>query len=101
MANQYVILARSERPGDGLPELGTREEIVRELANSNVAPEVPEGDVLYGPGIRLEFPPGIDPVNQILLSIMEDEIAWLVILRLAKKFGWRILDTATGREFSP
>ena len=94
-------MAKSNDPGEGMPPLGTREELIRELATNNVAPEVPDGDVLYGPGIRLEFPPGIDPVNQILLSIMEDEIAWQVIVRLAKKFRWRILDTATGRDFSP
>ena len=81
--------------------MGKRSQLVRELARFNTAPETAgEDDVLYGPGIRLELPPGQDPVSQILLTIIEDEIAWLVIMRLAKTFEWRIVDTESGRELN-
>ena len=62
----------------------------------NTAPEVPGGDVLYGPGIRLEMGPGEDPLKQILLTIVEEEIAWLVISRMAQALNWRIIDVETG-----
>jgi hypothetical protein len=37
----------------------------------------------------------------MLLVIVEDEIAWLPIVRLAKKFDWSVMDIETGRELQP
>ena len=81
--------------------LGSRKQLIRELSGFNTAPEQPnDEEVLYGPGIRLELPPGQDPVQQLLLTVVEDEIAWLVIMRLAKTFNWKIVDTDSGRELN-
>ena len=57
-------------------------------------------DILYGPGIRIELPPG-EPITQMLMTIVEEEIAWQVIMRLAKGLRWKLLDPATGRELNP
>lgn len=102
MATQYVILSREPAPssGAGLAAIGTRKEILRDLSRYNTAPESCEDDTLYGPGIRLEMPPGQDPVTQMLLTVVEEEIAWLVIMRLAKAFEWKIVDMNTGRELN-
>ena len=81
--------------------IGTRQEILQTLANYNTAPEDGEECVLYGPGIEIEMPPDQDPVNQMLMSISEEEIAWLVVMRLAKELNWRILDPESGRELNP
>lgn len=97
---QYVILAQSTNAGNGMPAIGTRREIVTELSPFNTAPERPEGDALYGPGFIIELPPN-DPVTQMLLTIVEEEIAWQVIMRLAKHFKWKLLDMASGRELVP
>ncbi len=84
-----------------MPPIGARSEIISDLSRYNTAPDSTEDDTtLYGPGIRLELPPGQDPVTQMLLTVVEEEIAWLVIMRLAKAFRWKIVDMDTGRELN-
>ena len=103
MASQYVILSKQppSSSSNGMPPIGTRREIINDLARYNTAPERTEDkQTLYGPGIRLELPPDQDPVTQMLLTVVEEEIAWLVILRLAKAFSWKIVDVNTGRELN-
>ena len=103
-ATQFVILSKQDATGQGLAPLGSRATLIRELAHYNTAPERPDdADMLYGPGIQLEFPPGAPgqgDVNQALLTVVEEEIAWLVIMRLAKAFNWKIVDTSSGRELN-
>ncbi len=82
-------------PGPVLPT-----EIVQKLEAYNTAPESDGQDILYGPGIRVEMPPG-EPVTQMLMTVVEEEIAWQVIMRLAKGLHWKLLDPATGRELNP
>jgi len=78
--------------------IGSRREVLTQLSHYNTAPDGTDNDSLYGPGIRIELPPGQDPVTQMLLTVVEEEIAWLVIMRLMKAFGWKIVDMNTGRE---
>jgi hypothetical protein len=99
-SRQYVILSRDEPTGDGLAPLGSREEIVGRLSAYHTAPECDGEDILYGPGIRIELPPG-ETITQMLMTIMEEEIAWQVIMPLVKSQRWKLLDPATGRELSP
>lgn len=99
-SQQLVILAREDGAGSDPSALGTREEVVRRLSAFNTAPEADDGEVLFGPGIRIELPPQ-EPVSQMLLTIVEEEIAWQVVMRLAKAMEWRLLDPSSGREFSP
>jgi hypothetical protein len=102
VSSHYVILSRAASSGNGMAPLGRRREIIEELRRFNTSPERDDvDDVLYGPGIRIEMPPGNDPVTQMLLSIMEEEIAWLVVMRLAKEQKWTIVDTESGRALSP
>jgi hypothetical protein len=35
----------------------------------------------------------------MLLNISDDDIAWIMIMRIAREFGWKILDPQSGREF--
>ena len=91
MSQQFVILAREPSPDNGMAPIGSRQEILQSLSHYNTAPEQDGEDVLFGPGIRIELPPGQDPITQMLMSITEEEIAWLVVMRLAKEFHWKIL----------
>ncbi|MCL4210596.1 MAG: hypothetical protein HRU76_16050 [Phycisphaeraceae bacterium] len=98
---QIVILADDGgKPpsGGGMTPLGRRKDIIRDLASYNTSPAAPEDDVLHGPGIRIEIAPGQDPVTQMLLTIDDEDIAWVVILRLARIFHWKLLDPVSGRE---
>lgn len=97
---QYVILSKQRAGNNGMAPLGNRSQIVRDLSHYNTAPERDGDDVLYGPGIRLELPPGEDTISQMLMTVIEEEIAWLVIMRLAKTFEWKIVDTNSGRELN-
>ena len=98
MAQQFVIQARD---GDGTSPLGSRREVVEQLRGMNTMAEQDGQDELWGPGIRIDLPPEQDPVTQMLLSIVEEEIAWLVIMRLGRECNWRITDMETGQELEP
>ena len=98
MAQQLVILARG---GEGSDPLGSREDVLQQLAGLNTMPEQDGEDTVWGPGIRIDLSPGQDPVTQMLLSIVEEEIAWLVIMRLARECQWKLLDMETGQELEP
>ena len=66
----------------------------------------PDGDtdtpnVLYGPGVTISLPMGgaDDPVNQLLVAINEDDIAWPVLIRMCTAFDWKMMDPKSGRTF--
>jgi hypothetical protein len=101
MSQQFVIMSREATVDNGMAPIGSREQVVSTLSQFNTAPEHDSEDVLFGPGIRIELPPDQDPVSQMLMSITEEEIAWLVVMRLAKELNWKILDPETGRELRP
>jgi hypothetical protein len=96
----FVILSNQEPAEPGvLAPIGSRVDIVKQLAACNTGPERSEtGDILYGPGIRIEMTPGQDPITQMLLTITEEEIGWKVLPRLVNEFRWKVLDPNTGRE---
>ena len=101
MSNPLVILSRQEPKDNGLAPLGRRDEVLGALFDHNTGPEREGDDVLYGPGIQVELTPGEDPIRQMLLTLTEEEIGWLVITRLAKLFKWKIVDTDNGQELTP
>jgi hypothetical protein len=96
---QYAILPRATDPA--APDLGQRRDLVARLATLNTAPETEGDDVLWGPGFRLELTPDQNPVTQILLTVIEDEIAGLAIMRLGRLCSWRLVDLETGIEMEP
>ena len=96
---QFVILSREPAVNGEMPPLGSRADVVCGLAHCNTGPETAGADLLYGPGLELELPPGQDPVRQMLMTISDDDIAWILIMRIAREFGWKILDPQSGREF--
>jgi hypothetical protein len=101
MSKQFVIQSRTAGQDGHRVPLGSRSEIVDSLSSFNTMAEVDGGDTLWGPGIKIELPPEEDPINQMLLYIVEEEIAWLPIVRLAKQFDWSVTDIETGRELQP
>src|SRR5262245_56309468 len=88
--------------------IASRKDLVRELAAYNTGPDTDpnaaqnalKSDVLYGPGIRIDLPPGQDPVTQMLVTLIEKEIGVLVLPRLAAAFKWRVIDADTGDEIN-
>jgi hypothetical protein len=78
--------------------IGTRREILGILRMLNTAPQTPGEDVLYGPGVEVELPPGLDPVTQMLLRLTDEDVGWDVIRAIAHRTHWRLLDPLSGRE---
>ncbi len=99
---QFVILSGEDTDsGASMSPVGTRREVLAQLSGCNTAPECDEADdLLYGPGIRIELAPGQDPVTQMLVTIVEEEIGWQVLTRLIREFRWKLLDPNTGRELN-
>lgn len=97
---QFVILSPEPSKNGGLAPIGSRAEIVAELRDLNTSPEKEGGEMLYGPGIRIELPPG-EPVTQMLMTLTEEDIAWHVVMRLVKTMKWKLLDPMSGRELKP
>ena len=73
MSKQFVIQSRTAGQDGNRVPLGTRSEIVESLARFNTLAEVEGGDMLWGPGIRIELPTE-DVIQQMLLYIVEEEI---------------------------
>ena len=81
--------------------LGTRSEIVKAFAPFNTAPDTPNGDFLYGPGMTVQMPPSADgEINQLLVGVNEEDMAWPVLTRACKANRWQLLDPDSGRSIS-
>ena len=101
MSKHFVIQTRTDAGSGERESLGSREEIIESLSHYNTMPECEDDDILWGPGIRIELPPNEGNIQQMLLHIVEKEIAVLPIVRLARQFNWIVTDIETGRELKP
>jgi hypothetical protein len=80
--------------------LGSRRQVLDRLAKLNTFPDTPDGDVLYGPGIELQLGPQQDSITQMLLDVTDEDIAWMVIERIARTLQWKFIDMNTGSELA-
>jgi|TARA_B110000116_G_C16688716_1_gene514187 hypothetical protein len=101
MSKHFVIQSRADAESGERKPLGKREDIIESLSHYNTMPETEGEDMLWGPGIRIELPPTEGDVHQMLLHLVEEEIAWYPIVRLARQFNWSVTDIETGRELEP
>lgn len=83
--------------------LGRLEEVQGLLKQFNCANDgsASASNVVYGPGVVLQMPmvDRDDPVNQILVSLVEDSVAWPVLTRICRVLGWKMMDPSSGRTF--
>lgn len=98
-----ILSSEPSRDGQRSPIL-PRRELLDRLAPHNIAPESPDAtDTLFGPGIRLELSPGEDPVSQITLTIVDEDIAFArrngPLMRLKQVLPIRMSDVESGLEF--
>ncbi len=100
---RQLVLFKPAQPGASKQTpLGDRAGVLKRLRDYNTAPDG-SGDtsLAHGPGFILQFPL-VDPrddINQALISVVEDDIAWPVLSRLCKALGWSMMDPETGRTF--
>lgn len=91
-------------PGAPPRPLGTSRQIREAFAAFNTAPDGSTKRSLgtefyYGPGIQVELPSGQSEVNQALVTLVEEDIAWPVLLRMCRKMNWALQDPNSGRIF--
>lgn len=105
MPKRQIVIVSSRPADEGLPPLGTIDEVSAALANFNTAPDgsprSPESGtvVLHGPGLVVELPMGLERVTQGLVTLIDEDVAWPVLMRLVKNLPWKLLDLETGRSF--
>ena len=98
---QLVVMSHEPAATDGsLAAIASRQEMLDQLAARNTGPDQNGGETLYGPGIRLDMTPDEDPVTQMLLEIIDEDIGWDVATRLARELGWALLDPMSGRTLT-
>jgi hypothetical protein len=92
------------KPGNTSP-LGTPRDVASILAEFNTAPDGSGAGgtsgmtVLHGPGMVVEYAAALEEVNQAMVTLTDDSIAWPVLMRLCKRQGWCMQDMESGRTF--
>lgn len=105
---QIILLRTDPAKGGGIQPLGSLEEVVSMVAPFNTAPDGsgPQGygerlglAMLYGPGFVVEVPSGAEEVNQLMVTVTDEDFAWAVLMRMCRMAGLRMMDPETGRTF--
>ncbi|MEO1009371.1 MAG: hypothetical protein AAFX79_12480 [Planctomycetota bacterium] len=103
MGRRQIVIVSSSPADEGLPPLGTVDEVTEALAEYNTAPDGSAGEgagthLLHGPGLVVEIPRNIDRVTQGLVTLIDEDIAWPVLMKVIKALPWKLLDLETGRS---
>lgn len=100
-STEFAVMSRRLDESKQRCPLGPRSEIEAALALLNTAPDSPGGQTLFGPGFELDFTPGQDPVQQILVLKTDDTIFDKTIREIAKKLEWMLVDLESGDVEQP
>lgn len=55
--------------------------------------------VLHGPGFVVEIPTFADTISQAMVTLKDEDYAFVVLWRLCRDAGWRMTDPETGQTF--
>ncbi|MBM4107811.1 MAG: hypothetical protein FJ255_03210 [Phycisphaerae bacterium] len=92
-------------PSDGGPAtLGALKDLRATLGRYNTGgdgtgPDAGGVEILHGPGFTCEVATAQPVVQQVLVSLLDEDIAWPVLSRLCKAEKWKMMDVETGRMF--
>ncbi len=97
---RLIVLAAAKADGT----LGSLSEVRAVLARHNTAEDGSARtalgtDLLHGPGMMVELPNAAENVNQAMVTMIDDEIALPVLLRICRANRWKMVDLETGRAF--
>lgn len=101
---RQVVLMKSVAKGEAPQPLGTHKEVKAALASFNTGldggpPKASTSEVLHGPGMVVELPTTTELVQQAMVTMTDDDIAWPVLERLCRVLKWKLVDLETGRSF--
>ncbi|QQS08271.1 MAG: hypothetical protein IPK69_09715 [Phycisphaerales bacterium] len=100
---QLALARKPDESGEPTP-LGTPDEIIASVAAFNTAPDGGPARstgmlLLHGPGLILELPITADTVQQVVVHMKDEDIAFPVLLRLCKTLAWQMIDLENGMTF--
>lgn len=103
---QLVVFRPSESGEPGAPNqsLGSEGEFIASLAPFNTAPDGSPlrsvgTQILHGPGIAVEYADGQEEITQAILTVVDQDVAWPVLVRLCRSLGWKMQDIESGQVF--
>jgi hypothetical protein len=107
---RQIILLKATEGGKagGMEPLGSLRDVVKSLAPYNCAPDGSGADglgerlglgMLYGPGFVVEIPTGNDEINQLMVTVTDEDFAWAVLVRMCRALAFKMMDPETGRTF--
>lgn len=104
---RVLVMMRPRDPDDpmgGYVSLGSPREFIDKLSGFNTAPDGSRRsavgtDVLYGPGFVVEYAQGAEAIQQAMVTVVESDIAWPVLSRVCRAYGWKMQDTESGQLF--
>lgn len=104
MPKRQFVFMLPAAPGQAPPPLGTARSVVEALARFNTATDgAPSKAIgmtrLHGPGFIVEFPDAQPSVAQAMITVLEEDTAWPVLVRICKVLGWKMIDLESGRSF--
>ena len=92
-----------DKPGASGGPLGSLCVVKEAFAPYNTAPDGGPGnatiELLHGPGMIVEMPMNQDEIQQAMITVTDDDIAWPVLSRACRQLGWTMVDLETGRTF--
>lgn len=93
----------SATPGVSGGPLGSSRSIKEAFAPFNTGSDGgtsnPGLEMLYGPGLTVEMPLNQAEIQQAMVTVSDDDIAWPVLSKACRKLGWTMIDLETGRAF--
>ena len=102
---QLVLMKNNRGKAAEMAPMGSLKEVARTLAAFNTAGDgsptsASRGtEVLHGPGMVVEVPLGVDTVTQAMVSLLDEDIAWPVLVRICKSADWKMVDIESGQTF--
>lgn len=104
---RQLVLYVPKDPQDaaaGSVPLGSEGEFIAMLAPFNTAPDGSPArsvgtQVLHGPGIVIEYADNQDEINQAILTVVDQDVAWPVLVRMCRTLGWKMQDIESGQVF--
>lgn len=98
---QLVLMS----PGTGAPAvLGPLKDVRKTFERYNTSGDGTGADAggvetMHGPGFTCEVATGQPVVQQVLVNLLDEDIAWPVLSRLCKAEKWKMMDVESGRMF--
>jgi len=92
----------------GMTPLGSVREVVTYLSSYNTSPDGSGASgmgenvgigFMYGPGFIVEVPVATEEVNQLMVTITDEDFAWAVLMRMCRQLQWKMMDPESGRTF--